>query len=87
MSYKLVLHNFSVDGVVTDIQEGTTKGLVPERTLTFNYFNSKMLCNAKVTFASDKQDTDLYKPAVRFVTKLEYIKKNPRYSDVSVNIN
>lgn len=80
MNYRLELHQFCLDGIVTDIKEGKNDGMIKERTLSFNYFDSKQFCNAKVQFVTDKEEVDLFKHAVRFVKRLRHVKNNPRYS-------
>lgn len=71
MDKKLELCNYSVDGKVTGIKEGLEPGLINIKTLSFNYFNKKLNCQAAVTFVTDKFDIDLYDNAVRFVKRLK----------------
>lgn len=71
MSYRLELCNFAIDGKVSNIKEGLEKDLINTRTLSFEYFNKKLNCNATVTFATDRIDIDLYESAVKFVKRLK----------------
>lgn len=71
MDYKLELHNYSVDGRVTDIEENTHKDLVTIYVVAFNYFNKKLECNAKIIISSYKSHEDCYKNSVTFVKRLK----------------
>lgn len=76
--YKLALANYVVDGkveelqrVVSDVKEGEEPGLFTTRTLEMKYYHKKLFCVAKVTFASDNPEADLYKAAVTFIRRLK----------------
>jgi hypothetical protein len=69
--------DFSVDGLVTDIKEkkANETDLIKMRELSFNFFDAKQRCNAKVTFATDDEEVNLWKNAVSFVKRLTHYRK------------
>lgn len=71
-SFKLQVHNYCVSGKITDIHESRDTGLIPLRHLSFRYYCAKMRCSAIVTFSTDEEFFDLYKPALRFIKRLNY---------------
>lgn len=71
MKPELEVANYSVDGTITELKYKHAKELFDVRTLSFRYFNKKLLCTAIVVFTTDKPKVNLWQLALKFIKRLK----------------